>query len=163
MIINVGSEDVVKVDAVSEILKDYKMFDGFDIKGVVVASGVQEQLKSGSDVRLCATNRAENAFQKSRCNYSFGIENGIDFDKNVGSKWVDYCVCAMYGGKEFYYGESRGLEIPESIIELSFKERCNINTAYKKLGIGNKEHRDDEEYTKQAIQMALTKLENSGF
>jgi non-canonical (house-cleaning) NTP pyrophosphatase len=70
MIINVGSKNDVKVNAVKETIRNYKFLEKSEVNGIEVPSGVSEQPKSMQEIIQGGMNRAKNAFKD--CNLSFG-------------------------------------------------------------------------------------------
>tara|TARA_Y100000310_G_C20422155_1_gene687178 strand:- start:286 stop:822 length:537 start_codon:yes stop_codon:yes gene_type:complete len=173
MKINVGTKNAAKLSAVNEALKDYDLFKGFEIEGLKVSSEVSDQPKSALEINEGAMNRARNAFQG--CEYSFGIESGMEPDENVSSGYVNYCVCAVYDGENFYLGRSNAFVVPKNIVDLVIKKDYDIAEACQELGIGEKNLGSEEgligiltngrvtrkEQTAQSIKMAMAELENS--
>ena len=77
MRIHVGSENPVKLNAVRIAVWYYRQFQGAEIKGINVNSGVSPQPKNVLETMLGAENRARAAFQN--CDYSVGLESGTIF------------------------------------------------------------------------------------
>ncbi len=105
MIINVGSTNPVKVDAVREVLSEYDEFVDAKVNAIKVSSEVREQPRSLEEMILGATNRAKNAF--SNCQYSVGIESGVAKVPYTITGYMDSCICAIsYGRNKFALGQS---------------------------------------------------------
>ena len=74
IIINVGSTNPVKIDAVWETLQQYSFLNPFDLNSMEVSSEVSEQPRGIEEIVKGAKNRAKNSFMM--CNYSIGLESG---------------------------------------------------------------------------------------
>lgn len=174
MKVNVGSANLIKVDAVREIIKCYDFLSDAEVKSVKALSGIQEQPKSLEETVQGAMNRAKTAFHD--CDFSFGIESGLMKVPKTKTGYMDVTVCAIYDGKEFHIGLSSAFEYPKEITRLVFEENLDIDQAAHKtsltkntdvgtaegvIGILTKGRLPRKEYTKQAITTALIHLENS--
>ena len=173
MIINIGSKNEVKVNAVKEIIKDYNLFSNSEIISMDVSSDISDQPKNLNETIQGAINRAKNSF--NNCNYSFGIESGLMKVENSKSGYMDICVCAIFDGKNIHLGLSSAFEYPKKVMALILKEGLDGSQAFFKSGITNKTKLGSEEgaiglltkgrlmrkeFTKQAITTALIHLEN---
>ena len=173
MKINVGTTNQVKVDAVREILKSYKMFSGAEVIGIHASSEVPGQPISLDQTVSGAINRAINSFDN--CDYSFGIESGLTEVPYTKTGYLDFCACSIYDGKQHHLGLSCGIEFPPGVIKRIFEENVEIDEACFRegitdnrkigraeglIGILTKGRISRKEYTQQAIQMALVHLEN---
>lgn len=171
MIINVGSTNPSKISAVKRALKDCTYFMDAEIKGVEVSSEVASQPKSLKETIQGARNRARNSFDN--CKYSIGLESGIFQVPYTLSGYMDLCACAIYDGKEFYLGLSSAFEYPKEVVKLLIEDGLDVNEAFVKVGltknpkIGSSEGAigfltngrvKREDYTIQAINMALIHL-----
>ena len=170
------SKNKVKIEAVSEILKDYPDFKNAEIFSKEADSEVSHQPKSLEETIEGAIKRAKNSF--SNCNYSFGLESGLMKVPETKTGYMDVCVCSIYDGEHYNLGLSSAFEFPKKVIDLIFGRSMNdANQAFyntgltqdKKIGssegaIGmlTKGRVTRKDYTKQAIYMALIHLENSG-
>jgi len=174
MKINVGSKNDIKVNAVREVIRDYDFLVNADVLSLEVSSEISDQPKSIDETILGAMNRAKNAFQN--CDYSFGIEDGLINIPKTKTGYMNVCVCAIYDGQNFDIGLSPAFEYPCDVIRLVFDKGMDINQAFYKIGltknpkIGSAEGAIGilsngrllrKEYTKQAIIMALIRIENS--
>ena len=174
-IINIGSLNPVKVGAVTEVISNYNFLLPLTVNTLEVFSGISEQPKSLDETVTGAINRAENSF--ILCDYSFGIESGLMNVPKTKTGYMDVCVCSIYDGKFHNIGLSSAFELPRKIIEFIFEYEMDLNQAFykanltqnEKIGSANgaigfltHERVTRKDYTKQAIQMALIHLENSG-
>lgn len=172
MIINIGSQNKVKVEALQEILKDYQHLVNAKIAAVEVASGVHDQPKSLEETITGAMNRARGAFQE--CEYSFGIESGLMAVPNTKTGFMDVCVCSIFDGKEYHLGLSSAWEAPKNVVEHMLNDGLDMNEAALKAGLTNnpkvgyaeglvgivtKGRLTRKEYTKEAIRTALIHIE----
>lgn len=170
----VGSINPVKVEAVTEIIKDYPILANSTVISVDAPSQVSPQPKSLEETIRGAMNRARNAF--GECDYSFGIESGIIHVPYTRTGYMDLCACVIYNGNEFTFGLSSAFECPEQITKLMTESGMDMNQAFyharlttnQKLGsaegavgllTGGRLTR--KAYTKQAIVMALIHLEKT--
>jgi inosine/xanthosine triphosphatase len=177
MKIKVGSKNIIKISAVSEIVRDYPHLKDAIVEGVETNSYVSNQPKSLEETINGAINRARSAFLD--CDYSIGIESGLIQVPNTKSGYMDVCVCAIYDGKEFHLGLSsawefpnpavmdlivkEGFEMSEAINKAGMTKNKNIGSAEGAIGILTKGRLDRKEYTKQALRTALIHLEEFDF
>ena len=119
MIINIGSKNLIKVEAVQEILKNYSHLKMAEIIATESESGVNNQPKSLEETIKGAMNRAKNSF--NNCTYSFGIESGLMTVPHTKTGYMDVCVCAIFDGKEYYLGLSSAWEPPKKIADYMLK------------------------------------------
>jgi len=77
MIINIGSLNKVKIQAVREAIKRYDFWREAEVKGVDVNLGVSRQPKTLEETISGAKDRAYNAFFDCEC--AVGLESGINF------------------------------------------------------------------------------------
>ena len=175
MKIVVASKNPVKVDAVSEVIQDYGLFKGAEIFALEASSGVSEQPKSLEETVQGAINRAKSAFIEG-CTYSFGIESGLMIVPQTKTGKMNFCVCAIYDGRESHLGLSCAFEFPTRVTEMTHELGIDVNEAFYRAGLTTNKKIGSSEgaigmltkgrmtrkaYTKQAVQMALIHLENS--
>lgn len=173
MIINVGTTNDAKVDAVKDTIQDYDILKDAKVNPIGVASDVEDQPKSIEETIKGAKNRARNAFKS--CKYSIGLESGLMKVPETKTGYMDVCVCAIYDGKDFHLGFSSAFEYPKEAVRLVFEEGLDITQAFNRLkltdnpklgsaggaiGILTKGRITRKELTKQAIINALIHLEN---
>ena len=153
MIINVGSTNKVKIEALEEVVREYP--DVFpDIKrinAVKVSSEVPEQPFGLSQIVKGAKTRAENSYKLGNCTYGIGIESGI---YEIYDTWFDTCVGAIfYGGprsvgssmsmdsREFnLIGFSSAFPIPNKVGKLIQEKKLNLGQALYELGLTSNPH-----------------------
>jgi len=173
MKINIGSKNKAKIDALSEILKEYPDFLNVEIIVKDVDTGVSHQPKSLEETVDGAIKRAKYSFED--CDLSFGLESGLMKTPETKTGFVDTTCCAIYDGNNFHLGFSSCFEYPPKVMKLILEEDENASDAFRKLGLTDKAYIGYEEgiigvltkgrlnrkeYTKQAIMTALIHLEN---
>ncbi len=177
-IINVGSTNLVKVDAVREVVQQYTEFEHLPIHSAKVNSDVSDQPRTLEETIRGAQIRASRAFAIStNCVYGFGIESGLmKVPKPLSiTGHLDFCACVIYDGKRYTLGTSCGFEFPTEIIKLIEERGVTSSQAYKLAGLTDVDDigslngiigllTNDKitrtEYTKQAVHMALIPLRN---
>ena len=172
MIINVGSLNPVKIEAVKDTIKQYDFLKDAKIIPINAESEISHQPRSLKETITGAKNRAKNCFQN--CNYSIGIESGLIEINELNTKHMNFCVCSIYNGKKFALGFSPAFPLPKSFSEIieqdssvneaSIKTQQTDNLNIKKesgiIGIWSKGIITRKSYTIPAIQMALINLQN---
>jgi len=173
MIINVGSKNQVKVDAIKEVIKNYDFLSEAEVFSLEVPSRVYKQPTSMDETIQGAMNRAKSSFQN--CKYSFGIESGLMKVPNTKTGYMNICACAIYDGKDYHLGISSAFEYSIKVTKLVFSEGLEIDEAIYKTGLTKdkrigrsggvigyltKDRLKRKEYIKQAITTALIHLEN---
>ena len=177
MKIKVGTKNKAKLEAVSEILKDYEHLKDSLIESVEVFSGVSEQPRSLEEIMNGAVNRAKNSF--GDCTYSIGLESGLMNVPLSKSGYMDLCACAVYDGKKCHFGLSsawefpdptvmnliieKGLDMAQAINKVGMTKNPKIGSEEGAIGILTKGRLTRKEYTKQALRMALIHLETFDF
>lgn len=177
MIIAVGTKNIIKLQAVEEVIQDYPSLAAAAIHSFSVPSEIAEQPLSLEEIILGAKNRAKNAFKASAtCTYSFGIESGLFEAKGTQTGFLEACICCIYDGSIQAVGLSCGFEIPPSILSLvlngnrDLSQACyesgvttnaKLGSAEGLIGILTKGRVDRKEYTKQCIRTALIQVENA--
>lgn len=173
MKINIGSKNKIKVEAVSELIKDYIEFKDAEVFSKDVSSTVSDQPKSLDETIKGAMVRAKNSFEN--CEYSFGLESGLMAVPETKTGYMDFTACAIFDGKNFHLGLSSCFEYPPKVVKYILENNKNISEAFYDLGLTNndkvgaengaigiltKNRLDRKAYTKEAIRMALIHLEN---
>lgn len=170
MIIHVGSQNQVKVDAVKEALVRYDFLAEAEVSGVKVDSGVVSQPLTLDETVLGAKIRAIRAFPGSK--YSVGMESGVHHI--MDERYLELTACSIYDGKEHHIGYSSAFEIPPLMVKLLLRgftlERACVEAGLTKnqqigqaeglIGILSRGKLTRKEYTKQAIVTALFALQN---
>ena len=170
MIIHVGSQNQVKIEAVKEVFARYDLFSDAQIMGINIDSGVAAQPLTLEETVSGAQMRAVRSFPGSYL--SVGLESGAH--QILNGKYVQLTVCALYTGKKIHVGYSPAFEIPRSIVGL-LQEGFNLEEASYRAGLTSNHHIGEaegligilshgkltrKEYTKQAIVTALFALQN---
>jgi inosine/xanthosine triphosphatase len=173
MKINIGSKNRVKIDALTEILKEYPDFLDAEIISKDVDTGVSHQPKSLDETIMGAMSRAKNCF--GDCDYSVGLESGLMKVPETKTGYMDTTACAIYDGKHFHLGLSSCFEYPPKVVKYVLENNAELSDAFRELGFTKKAKIGEEEgiigvltkgklvrkeYTKQAIRMGLIHLEN---
>lgn len=177
MSIAIGSLNKVKIQAVEEVISDYDDFAGLPLTSLNVPSNVCEQPMSLAETVKGAKNRAINAFEATPdCQYAFGIESGLMEVAGSKSGFFDLTICAIYDGTDFFIGQSCAFELPQQVIQLVLHEKMDLGQACfhskltEKQALGASEGAiglltngriTRKDYTKHAIIMALTQIENA--
>jgi inosine/xanthosine triphosphatase len=174
MIINIGSQNQVKVEAVKEILEEYPFLKEAETISFSVESGVSDQPKSIEETIKGAKNRARESFKD--CTLSVGHESGIIKMPETKTGYTNVDVCAIYDGKQFHLGFSPMFEYPIEATKLVIEQGMDFNRAFLETGLTNKERMGNfegavgfltkgrmprKEVTKIAMRMALIHLEFS--
>lgn len=174
MKINIASKNPVKVEAVKEAIESYDFLKKAEVEGLKVNSGVSEQPKSLDETISGAINRAKLAFKN--CAYSFGIESGLMSVPQTKTGSMDFCVCAIYDGKQHHLGLSCAFEFPPRVTKMIHELNIDTNEAFYRCGLTQDKKIGYSEgaigiltggritrkaHAKQAVQMALIHMENS--
>jgi inosine/xanthosine triphosphatase len=176
MIIKVGTRNKVKVQAVREIAAEYALGHSATVIGIDVPSTVPDQPKSLMVTSTGAVCRAKNAFGVGDdCDLAIGIESGLMKAPYTRSGFVNFTVVAIYDGENICVGHSTGFEVPpvmlkaleegeeidKIVYDLGISDVPNIGKVQGGfLGILTKNRVSRQEYTKQALRMAMIPLEN---
>lgn len=174
MIINVGSTNKSKLDAVREIIQEYPDFSVAQINGLSVPSDVSEQPMSLDETITGAMNRAKHAF--NGCDYSIGLESGIFPVPKTKTGYMDVCACAIFDGTEYHIGLSSAWEFPDKRItdmvvsggfdmtqavnKAGLTDNPQVGMAEGAIGILTKGRMTRKEYTKQSLRTAFIHLED---
>jgi inosine/xanthosine triphosphatase len=121
MIVQVGSQNPVKVQATRNVLE--KFYTHITVSSVSVHSGVPDQPIGLDQTIDGAVNRAKEAFVPG-CDLGVGIESGLMETPHTITGYVDMQWCAIHDGEKTTLGVSAGFEYPPSVVEevLSGKE-----------------------------------------
>ncbi len=114
MLITVGSQNKVKIQAVKKALSAYEHFWDAKVVGRDVLSGVSAQPTSLEETIRGATNRARNAFHDGE--YSVGLEDGLLAVLSSRTGYMNVCACVLYDGKHDHLGLSSGFEYPPEVL-----------------------------------------------
>lgn len=172
--INVGSKNKAKVEAVAEILREYAHLAEAEVNGLEVSSDVGNQPKSLEETINGAMNRARNAF--NGCDYAVGIESGLMQVPGSKSGYMDVCACAIYDGTDHALGlssawEFKDPEVMRLIVEgdtdmaevvnrVGLTNDADIGMNEGAIGIVTKGRLGRKDFTKQAIRAALIHIDD---
>ncbi len=161
--VSVGSENIVKIDAVRNIFS--RIFKEVEIQGSAVQPKVPEQ-PSEEDVINGAINRAKSALTQD-FDFGVGIEAGLFYNEITGKQFdVQYCAVVDKGGR-ITVGHGPGFTYPKDILILvkegktigkAMEERFGIKDIGKKQGaIGYLSNGllDRKRLSEQAVLMAM--------
>lgn len=132
MIINIGTKNPIKTEAVKEVFQDYDFLKNSKFIALEVSSEVEDQPKSLDETVRGAMNRAKNAFKN--CDLSIGIEDGLMKFPGTRTGYMNICICTIFDGHGFSIGTGPGFEYPPKITEL-VKKGMDINQASFELGL----------------------------
>jgi len=173
MIINVGSKNPVKVEAVKEILSDYSLFAPLELNSMYSNPEISKQPFGFRNIENGAKNRARNCFEN--CDYGIGLESGLINLPSSKSRFYHVDVCSIFDGYFYSFGFSSGFEVPKKLVNSIIKEGVDLGESCQKNGLCEDRHIGSREgivgiltnlrvdrklQIKQALQMALTRLEN---
>lgn len=161
MKITVGSKNPVKIAAVKDFFSE--KFDCL-VEGVSADSEVSDQPKDLEETIFGAKNRAKNAFSEG---LSVGIESGVIPAPGTNSGYFNLCVCAIFDGKNFFFGTTPGFEYEQRIID-AVHEGLEVSDAFSHagydkgrlgdgqgaIGLYTKGEMPRKEYTELALMMA---------
>ncbi|MES3032084.1 MAG: inosine/xanthosine triphosphatase [Patescibacteria group bacterium] len=173
MKIGIGSKNKTKINAVSELLKDYPMFDNAEVFGVDVKIEEFGHPKSLDETVAGAIERAKKAYVGN--DYGFGIESGLMKVPQTKSGYMEIAFCAIFDGKQIHMGTTPAFEWPKKVLEgilnkgldgsqavkesgLTFQEKLGELNGF--VGLFTKNRLNRTEYNKTAVMMALMHLEN---
>jgi len=173
MKIGVGSKNKTKIDAVTEILHDYPMFEGALIDAVDINIEQFGHPKSLDETVAGAVDRAKQAYTGN--DYGFGIESGLMKVPQTKTGYMEFSVCAIFDGKRIHMGLSQAYEWPKNVLDGILKKGLDGSQAMKAAGLTQHEKLGEHEgfvglftkgrinrtqYNKAAVTMALIHLEN---
>lgn len=174
MKINVGTGNVVKIQAVKDIVLEYSFLTDAIITSVPVSSSVGEQPKTLHETILGAKSRAIGAF--NNCDLSVGIEDGLMTVPETKTGYMNVCCVAIFDGITYHLGLSSAFESPSVLTKLMIEDGIDMSAACKRAGLTNEEKIGNTTlgvvglltkskinrvaYTRQALIMALVHLDN---
>ena len=173
MKIAVGSKNPAKIQAVKELILDYKMLAAAEIVGVEVSSNVSDQPMSLEETMQGAMNRAQASLPNH--DYGIGIEGGlISVNYEGRDRFFNICFCAIYDGENYYLGAASLFELPEKVatkiregenlsdsMHLSgLTDEKQIGKTQGAIGLLTKGRLPRKAYSQQALRNALIHLEN---
>ena len=169
----VGSENPVKIMASKESLAELDTYL-FEVSGIDIDSGVNDQPQSFTETLNGARNRAQQAYS-SEYKFSIGLEDGIFVVPDTENIFMNICICVIFDGQTMHYGTSsafeypheitdlvrgRGLDISEALGAAGYTGNSQIGSAEGAIGILSKGKLVRKDYTKQALTAAFIHLNN---
>jgi inosine/xanthosine triphosphatase len=176
MIINIGSKNPAKIQAVRETLSGYPLFLPLELNSAYADSEIAKQPFGLRNIEKGSKNRARNCFED--CDYSIGLESGLINLPSSKYRFYDVCIASIFDGYFCFVGFSGGFEVPKKFVNSIIKEGIDLGEACQNHGLCEDRHIGSREgivgiltngrvnrklQTQQALQMALTRLENPDF
>ncbi len=173
MRLNIGSKNIVKINALKETIKNYEFLSKAEIIPKEVNSDVRDQPMTIDETVDGAINRAKASYKD--CDYSIGIESGFMKVKRAKTGYMEITICAIYDGTDTSLGFSPSFECPPKVMKniinnnQDLTQACNsvgltadpkLGQAQGLVGILTKGRLKRKDYTKHAITMALIQLDN---
>ena len=119
MRIVVGSQNPVKLEAVSVAFARFFPDVSFEVQPVSVPSGVSVQPLSDAETLLGATNRARAARELERdADFWLGIEGGLQPVPCEPVSYLSYCWVVVLGRQQAGRARSASYELPKAICDL---------------------------------------------
>ncbi len=185
-VIALGSTNPVKYEALQIVVDDLSekddLFANAIIETCTVDSNVSKQPKSIGETFCGARNRAKNAYKhlkesKTPCDLAVGIESGLMTYKIKNDLPFDVTVCAIYDGKDCWYGISCSFQLPSCVKELinnkdadldlgqamrlsGLTQKFEVGKEEGSIGVLTKGKVSRRDYTEQAIRMAFIPFQN---
>ena len=115
----VGSQNPVKLEAVSIAFASFFPEVTFDVQPVDVPSGVSPQPMSDAETLLGATNRAMAARElEPEADYWLGIEGGLHPSPGEGNLYLSFSWVVALSKTQIGRGRSASYELPKAICDL---------------------------------------------
>jgi len=136
-VVSIGSENPIKIKGVQLAME--KTIGNVKVVPIDVDSGVSNQPRGFEETTKGAINRAKKAYNSISSIYGVGIEAGL---VEIGGKYLDIHICAIFDGRAYTIGTSQGFQIPEEILEEIKKgEECSkaVEKVYGLKDIGREE------------------------
>lgn len=125
LVVNVGSENRIKVDAVRNVLS--KLYSEVEVRGVEVSTSVPEQPR-GEQTRQGAMERAREAI--GGADFGIGLEAGV-FDTPGGLYDIQYCAVIDKRGRHTV-GHGSGFKYPPAVAE-KVSEGWTVGKSFREL------------------------------
>ncbi len=166
----VGSRNPNKVEAVKAAFAKY--FSNVEITGVEVDSGVGAQPLSMDAIVKGAKNRAQQAYAPGY-DYAIGLEAGLFDFPEVPTQFLDVTCCAIFDGKQFFFGLGPAFEYPDAVVQRIVAEGKEASDAADEVfDMKNIKHKEGivgvmtkgimkrKEFVEHSVIMALTRIVN---
>jgi inosine/xanthosine triphosphatase len=133
MIVNIGSKNPNKFNAVKEAFLLFEQFQNACFESIAADSEISNQPVGFEETITGAANRSKNAFLQ--CAFSVGLESGLVPIPLTRTGYMNLSVCVIYNGKELYTGISPAFELPDNITKLVIHEKLELDEAILKSGL----------------------------
>lgn len=134
MIINVGSQNQTKIDAVNDAILLYpSLFTKPIIKGIDVELEEFGHPKNIEQTVDGAIKRAKLAYNK--CDLSIGIEGGLIEICLTPKRYLEISIAAIFDGEQIYIGAGPAFEWPAKVLELILGGEADASKAFHQLGL----------------------------
>ncbi len=115
----VGSQNPVKLEAVSTAFASFFPELSFEVQPVTVPSGVNAQPLSDAETLLGATNRAKAARELGGdADFWLGIEGGLHQSPGEVNSYLSFSWVVVLGRQQTGRGRSASYELPKAICDL---------------------------------------------
>lgn len=161
MRLNIGSRNIVKIEALKEVVNELPLFINTEIIEVTVSSEISKQPFFLREVINRAKSKASSSYKAFPCNYGIGIENGLMEAPTTGTGFVYVFVCSIFDGNQYFIGLSTGLEVPSKILRFMTNKSINFNQEFLESDVLLNDKIDRKQHNKQAIKNAISQLQNT--
>lgn len=135
MIVNIGSKNPNKFNAVKESFLMFEKFQGAAFESRASKSGVSDQPVGYVETITGAKNRAFNAF--INCDISVGLESGLVEIPLTKTGYMNLTVCSIFDGENHSIGTGPAFELPEKITQLVIENGLELDEAILKSGFSD--------------------------
>lgn len=132
MIVNIGSKNPNKLNAVKEAFLLFEPFQKAHFESVNANSEISNQPVGFEETITGALNRSKNAF--TGCTFSVGLESGLVPIPMTRTGYMNLSVCVIFDGKNHYTGTGPAFELPVDITRLVIHEKLELDDAIVKSG-----------------------------
>jgi non-canonical (house-cleaning) NTP pyrophosphatase len=155
MIIRIGTNNKVKVEAVRETILDYPDLANADVEGIHIPSGVSEQPWGMEETVQGALNRAVGAYDTPETDLGIGIESGT---MNTPLGWLNFTaavICESSTASQIephrrinelwerapangvHFGHSTGFPLPPRITQYIIENKVDLDEAVYRCGFSD--------------------------
>ncbi len=132
MIVNIGSKNPNKSNAVKDAFLMFELFTKATFKPIGADSNVSDQPIGYVETITGAKNRAVNAF--INCDISVGLESGLVEIPLTKTGYMNLTICSIYDGKNHCIGTGPAFELPKMITKLVVEDHLELDDAIVKSG-----------------------------
>ncbi|MBW6461688.1 MAG: DUF84 family protein [DPANN group archaeon] len=133
MKLNIGSKNIVKIEALRKTIKNYEFLSSAEIITKEVNSDVKDQPMTIDETVNGAINRAKASY--NNCDYSIGIESGFMKVKSARTNHLEVTVCAIYNGTDTSLGFSPSFECPPKVIRNIIDNNQDLTQTCNSVGL----------------------------